>query len=149
MLNKINRKCRGKDKKPRRYGSGTNPNSHPKGRHHTEASKKKISEHCGRPCTQERKDKIGNANRGDKSGLWKGDNIGYKAVHLWLKVNFGKANRCEAPLRLPIQPCSNKYEWALKRNKKCERKRENFFMSCTSCHKTYDKIINNIKKYKR
>jgi len=113
-----------------RYGIGKNPNSHPTGWHHSETTKKKMRE----------------ANKGEKSGLWKGEKVGYSAIHCWLKVNFGKADRCHSPVMSSSRPCSKKYEWALKKGRKYARRRENFFMSCTSCHKIYDQIINNIKK---
>ncbi len=48
---------------------------------------------------------------------------------------YGKADRCEM---VDCPRKNNKYEWALIKNKKYERKRQNFFMLCISCHKNYD-----------
>ena len=70
--------------------------------------------------------------------------VGYKGIHKWLIINFGKANKCENPECSCKEP--EKFEWSLINGMEYERKRDNFWMLCTSCHKTYDGIINNIKK---
>src|SRR3990167_2611761 len=74
---------------------------------------------------------------GDKNTNWTGDKIGYWGIHQWLQTNFGKSNKCENPDCLHI---SIKFHWALIKGKKYERKRENFWMLCTSCHAIYDEI---------
>jgi hypothetical protein len=83
----------------------------------------------------------------EKANAWKGDNIGYHTIHVWLKSLFGEPNKCENdncvyPRKgtngLLIKP--KRYEYALIKDKKYERKRENFIMLCPSCHHKYDKI---------
>ena len=65
--------------------------------------------------------------------------VGYPRIHAWLYRWYGKAKKCEANM-IKIR-CSNKikkYEWAKIKNKKYERKRENFLQLCISCHRIYD-----------
>ncbi len=59
----------------------------------------------------------------------------YVNIHLWLRKEYGKANKCE------MESCdekSKRFSWALKRGKKYEKKRNNFIQLCHSCHKKYD-----------
>lgn len=59
----------------------------------------------------------------------------YAAIHYWLKKNYGVAVKCEN------EKCPNKqsrFEWALKKDKKYEYKRENYIQLCRSCHNKYD-----------
>ncbi len=59
----------------------------------------------------------------------------YLAIHSWLRNKFGSADKCESP------NCSGKskgFEWSLIKGKLYERKRENFWRLCKSCHKLYD-----------
>lgn len=57
------------------------------------------------------------------------------AVHLWLKNNFGKAKECEW--------CGRKrgllFQWAKVRGKRYQKKRQNFWQLCVSCHANYDR----------
>ena len=69
---------------------------------------------------------------------WKGDEVGYGALHDWLKSHFGNADRCENPDCSYANP--KRFEWALIKGKNYERKRENFMMMCKSCHTKYDGI---------
>lgn len=73
---------------------------------------------------------------GKEHPSWKGDDIKYAAIHNWLRSTFGKANKCES------LTCngrnSRKYTWSLLKGKEYQRKRENFWMLCYSCHTKYD-----------
>jgi hypothetical protein len=69
--------------------------------------------------------------------FYKGDAIGYGAIHDWLRNKFGKSNHCENKKCESINP--KMYVWAKLKNKKYERKRENFIQLCQSCHVKYDK----------
>lgn len=83
----------------------------------------------------ETKQNISLSNTGKKSSQWKGDNVKYQAIHSWLRINFGRANKCEN------QDCngqSKTFEWILIKGRIYERKRENFKMMCKSCHHRYD-----------
>jgi hypothetical protein len=88
--------------------------------------------------------------RGKEHPQWKGENITYRTLHLWLIRNFGKANTCE---NIECQHRSKYYLYALVKGSKYERKRENFKMLCMSCHVKYDmtdswkgKLLLNLKK---
>lgn len=59
----------------------------------------------------------------------------YAQVHYWMYANFGLATRCES---VTCNGKHKKYEWALVRGMKYEKKRENFIMLCISCHRKYD-----------
>ena len=71
--------------------------------------------------------------RGEKTNHWKGDNIKYCAIHRWLNTTFGKADRCENN-----KTHKGKYQWALIKGKKYERRRKNFKKLCAKCHAKYD-----------
>lgn len=60
----------------------------------------------------------------------------YKAVHYYLLKNFGKASKCENPTCLRS---STRYEWAKRKGKAYECKRENFIQLCKQCHNNYDR----------
>ena len=70
----------------------------------------------------------------------------YYRVHQWLRWNFVKNNKCDH--------CGSasklKYEWALIKGKKYEKKRENFAELCISCHRIYDGLMEAlaVRKYK-
>lgn len=86
--------------------------------------------------TKEHNLKIKNSiPRGKEHYRWKGDKATYGAFHTWLKVNFGKADRCE---NSNCEKKSINYNWALLKEKDYEHKRINFWMLCISCHRKYD-----------
>jgi hypothetical protein len=64
--------------------------------------------------------------------LWESNQTDYFNVHHWLRGKFGKATQC--------QFCGSKLriEWSKLRHKKYERKKENFWQLCRSCHQKYD-----------
>ena len=59
----------------------------------------------------------------------------YSTVHMWLRRDFGKANKCENPI---CEKKSNNFQWSLKKGKKYIRNRNNFWMLCRICHAKYD-----------
>jgi len=69
----------------------------------------------------------------------------YSSVHYWLKHNYGVASKCES------KNCTKKstdYQWAKKREKEYDYKRDNFINLCRSCHAKYDCTEETIKKLK-
>ena len=60
----------------------------------------------------------------------------YQDVHWWIRYYYGNANKCE---NYYCRKKSSIFEWALKHNKKYERKRKNFWMLCKGCHIIYDR----------
>ncbi|MEK6879365.1 MAG: hypothetical protein AABY22_07155 [Nanoarchaeota archaeon] len=82
--------------------------------------------------------------RGENHYHWKGDKIGYEALHKWLRRIYGNANKCENP---DCKSIVKTYEYALLKRKKYERKRENFWQLCRSCHRKYDYTEETRKKH--
>ena len=72
---------------------------------------------------------------GKEHPAWYGEKVGYNGIHSWLRLNFGKADKCENPKCLGL---SKRFDWALKRGKTHERMRKNYKMLCHKCHLKYD-----------
>lgn len=93
--------------------------------------------------------------KGDIHPNWKGDGVGYGALHIWIVRNFGKATKCEnTDCKYPrlnrrgkmmLEP--KRYEWANKTGHYL-RDRNDWMMLCPSCHRLNDKKF-NIKKNKK
>ena len=83
-------------------------------------------------------------NMGSNHSKWKGDDASYYAIHIWLKNNYGKANKCENP---SCEKKSKRFEWALLKNKIHSHNRKNYWMLCKSCHTRYDEINIGNKSY--
>lgn len=72
--------------------------------------------------------------KGSDNGNWKGDEVGYKALHYWLNQNFGKDRKCEH-----CESTKKKmYSWAKKKGLEYKRDRTHFIRLCQSCHLRYD-----------
>ena len=71
-------------------------------------------------------------NIGEENNEWKGKNVGYFALHSWIKRKLGKAKKCINCGK------TNKVQWA---NKSFEYKRDiNDWLSlCYWCHRKYDR----------
>jgi len=93
-------------------------------KHHTEKTKKKISL----------------SHRGEKNYGWKGDDVGYMGLHNWLRRNLGNPKRCKHCGKIGKMSRSGRWniDWAKKRGKAYNRKKENYFGLCRKCHKNYD-----------
>lgn len=86
----------------------------PQGYKHSEETKKKISESnkgkhnywLGKTQSLEHRQK--SAKRNERNGMWKGDNAGYNAIHIWIRNRLGKAKRCTRN----ILHKSTRYHWA-------------------------------------
>jgi hypothetical protein len=89
----------------------------------------------GKHWTPEQRAKFHEANSGKNHYRWGGDNVNYKALHLWVERNKGKPTRCE--ICGTTDPLAT-YEWA---NKSHEYHRDlsDFFGLCKPCHAEYDK----------
>lgn len=65
---------------------------------------------------------------------WKGDNVGYYALHSWVKRHLGTPMKCE----MCGTETAKQFDWA---NKSQEYKREksDWLRLCGVCHKKHDK----------
>ena len=72
--------------------------------------------------------------KGENAPSWK-PVVGKTQVHRWLDANFGKQRVCE---NKECKGKGNWFDWALKKNCKYERRKENFLRLCRSCHRRYD-----------
>lgn len=68
---------------------------------------------------------------GAKNYNWKGDGVGYFALHMWLARNFVKPKECDH-----CGEC-NKLDWANKTYKYL-RDRDDWLALCKKCHAKYD-----------
>lgn len=68
----------------------------------------------------------------------------YRVIHSWIQYRYGRASKCE---NKKCQRKSAMFNWCLKKGKKYERKRENFFELCKSCHSKYDFTEEMRKKF--
>jgi hypothetical protein len=71
---------------------------------------------------------------GEKNHMWKGNNVGYDALHDWVTSRKGRPQSCEF--------CGNgkgRYEWASK-SRKYRRNLDDWIRLCSSCHGKYDNI---------
>lgn len=75
----------------------------------------------------------------EKNPMWKGDEVGYDALHDWVKRHKGEPKECEH-----CQSTSN-LQWANK-SRKYNRDLDDWLSLCVSCHSKYDE---NWKKRKR
>jgi|WetSurMetagenome_2_1015567.scaffolds.fasta_scaffold166146_1 hypothetical protein len=72
---------------------------------------------------------------------WKGDNVGYNALHEWIKNHKQKSNVCEhckKKKRLELANISGNYY----------RRIDDYKWLCHSCHQKYDFIKRKIKRDK-
>ena len=77
----------------------------------------------------------GKAPVGVNHPRWKGDNVGYGALHSWIVRQMGRATRCEDCGKLNAK----KYEWA-NISKQYKRDVADWKSLCTSCHRKFDNI---------
>lgn len=114
------------------------------GRQLSEEHKRKISLNgfhygmLGKKTSVETKKKISEALKGEKSYIWKGDNVGYRALHHWVRRELGKPMQC---LHCDITDKEKKLVWANK-DHRYKRNLDDFIPLCYSCHRKYD-IKNN------
>lgn len=92
-----------------------------------------------------------NSVKGKGNYNWKGDDVGYSGIHVWIREKFGNAKTCENKLREILKfPCSKTsqiFQWAMIHEKGYKRKRENFMMLCVSCHSKYERPPSKIREF--
>lgn len=65
---------------------------------------------------------------------WKGDNVGYLALHQWIKRCYGKPKKCEV---CGTTDKNKRYEWA-NISGTYRRDINDFKRLCKECHETFD-----------
>lgn len=108
------------------------------------------------PFSQEWKDKIGKTllgnhngfkkgnkiSAGDKNTKWKGDEVLYGGLHIWVRKNLGQPDTCEHCGKTGLR--GKQIHWANK-DHSYKRNLTDWLRLCAKCHKKYDKE-NNKKK---
>ena len=74
---------------------------------------------------------------GNRNNKWLGEKVGYYGIHNWLSKYFGQPKLCE---QCGENDINKRYEWALRKNAKYERKRKNFIRLCKKCHNYLDGV---------
>ncbi len=75
---------------------------------------------------------------GDKNWNWKGDKVGYHAIHNWIKRTLGTPETCEGCGKSGVTSGQrNRIHWANKSGK-YKRDRNDWMNLCMSCHMLYD-----------
>ena len=70
-------------------------------------------------------------NLAENNPEWKGDNVGYIALHQWLRRHFEWSSECENCGRRKSLQLSNK-------TGQYTREKEDWWILCASCHQKYD-----------
>ena len=74
--------------------------------------------------------------------LWKGDAVGYHALHRWVTRKLGQPTTCARCNKQNLS--KQKIHWANKTGRYC-RVLDDWIRLCSSCHRTYD-ISNHLVK---
>jgi len=74
-------------------------------------------------------------NTGKDNKQWKGDDVGYMALHSWVSRHFGKPSECE----MCDTKTAKRFEWA-NISGEYKREREDFMRLCKKCHNNYDSV---------
>ncbi len=111
-----------------------------KGRKETrkEVLQRQSKSHIGKKQSVELVEKRGNFLVGEKAKHWKGENIGYKHLHLWIAKNKGKAKDHKCKCGKIAKEWSNK-------DHKYRRRVEDYEAMCKKCHYWYDRQVLGVK----
>ena len=121
------------------------------GKKHSEETKRKIGLKSkgrkpmfGKRHSEETKMKISNSLKGkfpgEKNPMWKGKEVGYSALHIWVERQLGKPKKCE---NCGEDNPKKRYEWSSK-SREYKRDLKDWQRLCVPCHRNYD--LNIIKK---
>lgn len=75
-----------------------------------------------------------NVEKGERHPSWKGQDISYKHLHIWLRNTYGKPIYCE---HCKSTDPSKRYEWA-NISGEYKRDRDDYLRLCHSCHMKFD-----------
>ena len=110
----------------------------PNGRIVTEETREKLRQSHQGPRPWRRGVKIPKISR-EKHYAWKGDGVGYHALHEWVQKELGKPDTCEHCKRSGLTGMS--IHWA-NRSQEYKRDISDWIRLCVSCHRVYDLNFN-------
>lgn len=133
------------------------------GKHHSEEAKQKNRlAHLGKKASKETRHKMSESRRGeknpfygkgdcfagDKSSNWKGDDVGYGALHTWIRKQKPGQTHCQRCGKVKPLHLANI------QNHKYTRNPDDYEYMCVKCHADYDlkmrnlvEMTNNIRRY--
>lgn len=76
--------------------------------------------------------------QGKANPAWKGNKVGYTALHQWVYKKLGQPRLCEHCGNSDLKP--RQYHWANK-SRKYKRNVTDWIRLCASCHKKYDNAV--------
>lgn len=102
--------------------------------------------HLGKKCpaVSKRMKEFNKINVGEKHHNWKGDKVGYRAIHSFIVNNYGQPTTCEHCQTGNL--IGHSIHWASK-TREYKRDRENWLRLCAKCHGIHDKV-NNLRSRK-
>lgn len=114
-----------------------------KGRHHSLESRMKMSQNRrGKKMSEEQRKKMIIAVTGTKMAeanpMWKGDEVGYHALHSWVKSRLSKPELCQHCQQNPPIDLANK-------SNQYKRDLSDWEWLCRKCHIESDGRMNNLK----
>lgn len=89
---------------------------------------KDIAKFCSQKCFHKY---LGRKNSGENNKSWKGEKVGYTALHIWIRKRLAKpfgCNHCGQIKQLDLANKSGKYL----------RELDDWLWLCKSCHRKYD-----------
>ncbi|MCL5070190.1 MAG: hypothetical protein M1308_04750 [Actinobacteria bacterium] len=102
------------------------------GKHHTEEAKEKNRiVHLGKKVWNKG---LKGILKGESNPRWKGNSVGYCALHMWIKRELGKPVECVYCGKI------ENIEWA-SISHKAKRDLNDYISLCKSCHSKYDDSI--------
>jgi len=107
-----------------------------KGKKFTKEHKRKLSvAKLGTKRSEETKKKISDGHKGEKAYQWKGDDVGYRALHHWVQKQLGTPRFCEECGNRSLE--HRQYHWS-NISGKYKRKLTDWRRLCVKCHLTLD-----------
>lgn len=91
------------------------------------------------PKSEEWKKRMSEAKKGESNPMWKGDNAGLDAIHVWVHSRYPKKELCEICNEVPPIDLANI-------SQKYHRNTTDWEWLCRKCHMTKDGRLENLKK---
>ena len=97
-------------------------------------------------CSKATREKMSISHRDERHWAWKGDSVGYHALHRWVQKHLGTGNKCEHCK----EDFSGRFiQWANKSGK-YKRRTDDWIRLCARCHYKYDEeVLKSLHGYNR